>query len=469
MRSRLILAALIVAVAVAAPASPGTKIEPGPQLFVAAGPQLFVDDYLIATQQGLSRVITPPNRHPVPIVDGVRDHNYQPYMSVIRENGRFRLWYSVKAPLVPPGPDPGIGRLALGHTTSVDGIHFAKPAKELAVPAGYQYGASIVRDSSGYLMPYFAKAAHTTADEFKGLGFARSPDGLRWTAVSETPMFSPGELGPERAPGDITSLVRHRGRYLMFVKMNGYGYPGKSRHAPVAGYRRLVGVMTSEDGNTWTLPRRIFAPDDGDSGITEFYGMGGVVERGGLLIGFLRVLRDDLPANTGGSVEGVGYTVLAWSRDGVQWQRDRAPFLKRGEPGSWDRAMAWADAQVGDSARTLIYYGGYRSGHKTNPLVDRQIGVAVLKRDRYVARSGTGMLTTRPFTHRGGRLFVNARVGGSLTATVKVGARTVSVCRSGRVDAVKIRLRCDRPLTPGVARIVFQLRRASLYGFEVSR
>jgi len=76
-------------------------------------------------------------------------------------------------------------------------------------------------------------------------------------------------------------------------------------------------------------------PDKQDDGLLEFYGMGGMHQRGGLTIGLVRVRRR-LPCDPGGPKNGIGYAVLATSRDGVHWQRFREPFLDRNpERGSW--------------------------------------------------------------------------------------------------------------------------------------
>jgi hypothetical protein len=412
-----------------------------------AGTTLSVDDAWIAEQSGVERVITQPRRQGQ-IIDGARDHNYQPYLSVLREKGTYRLWYSAK---LMPGE-----RLKLGYTTSRDGLRFRRPARMLDVPKGYQYGASIIRDRRGYLMPYYARSATTTADERKGLNFARSPDGLAWKAVFPRPQFQIGEVGLTGAPSDIVSLIRFQGRYLLFVKMNGIGYQGMTPHMPFPGYRRLVGVMQSRDGRHWSAPEPIVAPDALDSGITEFYGLGGVVQRGGLLVGFLRVLRDDLPADPGGPVEGIGYTVLAWSRDGVHWERDRAPFLDRAADPGWDHAMAWADAQIPGRRRTRIYYGGYADGHKSDPLTQRTLGAASIPLDRYVARTG-GTLVTHPLRIR------NFELNASLSepATIRFGDR---VCEVPGGDYV-YREVCEG-IRPGRYPLTFSLDGVRLFGFR---
>src|SRR5205823_3760158 len=158
---------------------------------------------------------------------------------------------------------------------------------------------------------------------------------------------------------------------------------------------------------------RIFTPDAKDDGLLEFYGMGGMHQRGGLTIGLVRVLRDDLPCDTGGPKDGIGYAVLATSRDGVRWQRFREPFLDRNpERGSWDHAMTWVGATLPVGDEVSFYYGGYARGHKVAPGTERQIGLARMKRDRYVALApgrGEGLLRTKPFLVAGDRLSVNVR------------------------------------------------------------
>ena len=148
--------------------------------------------------------------------------------------------------------------------------------------------------------------------------------------------------------GDIVALSRDpiRQRYLLTCKVHSTpkdGYKGSTPHAK-EGYRRLVGQSVSRDCIVWSAPRRIIVADDQDEGVTEFYGIGPVMARGGLPIGLLKVLRDDLSPEPGGAATGIGYTCLAWTRDGEHRERDREPFLPRNpEPGTWDRAMTWGD------------------------------------------------------------------------------------------------------------------------------
>jgi hypothetical protein len=165
-----------------------------------------------------------------------------------------------------------------------------------------------------------------------------------------------------------------------------------------------------------------------EQGEMQFYSMSGVITRGELMIGLVKVLRDDLNATPGFSAyqmgdeerkaAGLGYTVLAWTRDGVHWQRDDQPFIPNNRlPGRWDHAMAWGDEQIVVGNETYIYYGGYERGHKVERYDERQIGLAIMPVDRYAAREAdlnTARLVTNPLHLNGTALTVNAQVVGSL-------------------------------------------------------
>jgi hypothetical protein len=236
----------------------------------------------------------------------------------------------------------------------------------------------------------------------------------------------------------------------------------------------------SDDCITWRPARRVIKPDDRDEGITEFYSIGGVIARGDLLIGLLKVLRDDLPHEPGAQARGIGYTSLAWSRDGENWQRDRQPLLDRNpEPGSWDRAMTWGDYQLIVGEETFLYYGGYARGHKVEPRKERQIGLAKMKRDRYVAREAGpegGSMQTPPFILKGNGLTVNADIVGELRIRVldatgkAVSGFDTRDCAPIKGDSLTHTVRWKRNLASlrnKPIQLDFQLRNAKIYGFEL--
>lgn len=401
---------------------------------IAPSPTLLIDRHHIDATDGVRRVVTPPVKHPAPVL-GPREHNFQPWTTVMRlAPNRWRLYYNaLEKNRV--GEDTSQAKVV----SSTDGIHWQHPVSlNLPTPT---WGASIIRDQGRYR--YLAWD--------KGMWIADSQDGLRWD--------QPTRVGP--AVSDIVSWARFNGRYVAAVKMLKGGYELGGRNADSPNTRRVVAIVTSRDGKHWTRPRETFLPD-GYPGASEFYGVGGMVQRGGLLIAFLRTLRDDVPAVPGGPVDGVGETVLAWTRDGVRWHRDGMPFVPRGPVGAWDNAMAWADSHLPVGRETFVYYGGYRSGHKVRRESERQIGVARMPLDRYVTRraAGRGVLTTT--RSRFGRFLLNAKVRGSLRIEfVRRGDRRT--CRVAAGNYVYRRV-CRVPA--GVWRARFVMRNVDLYGWQ---
>lgn len=397
------LAAGLMTLALAALA-PGSAAAPDEAARVLRpGPHLFLDDYLVASSEGVRRVVQSPRRAGNrPVITGPEDKNFQPYVSVVRDpkSGRFRVWYGV--------PE-NASRSHLATMESADGIHWQRPHRVLEDPGPIQFGASVFDEGADF---------SNREQRYKfgwwyggGLRVAGSPDGLSWRPLAEDVVLPHNH--------DINTIYKDavRGRYLALVSSYNEGttWSGKRRHTLQS---------TSKDLIHWDEPRPIITPDDRkDPGETQFYCVSGLLQRGDLLIGTLKVLRDDLPADPGGPAAGIGYTVLAWTRDGKTWTRDREPFLDRNpDPGTWDRAMTWIDCQlpVGDSL--YFYYGGYRRGHKVERFTERQIGLARLRRDRYVARQADerhGLLRTPLLQLEGEKLTVNAdALGGAVRVRV---------------------------------------------------
>ena len=422
------------------------------------GPYVLLDDALIARQERVTRRVTPPERLSEPVVTGPEDQCFQPYITVIRDasTGRFRIWYGV--------PE-NAGQSHLATMESEDGIHWIRPHQVLADPAPIQFGVSILDEGPGYAHP---------ATRYKfgwwhggGLQVAGSPDGLHWTRLGD------GVVLPHNH--DINCIYRDavRDRYIALVSTYTEG-------ASWTGSRRIPMQSSSPDLLHWSEPRVIIAPDERDEGETQYYCMDGLLQRGELLIGLLRVLPDDLPADEGGPVAGIGYTVLAWTRDGESWERDREAFMPRNpQPGSWDHAMTWGGCQLPVGDEVYIYYGGYAQGHKVNRFTERQIGLARMKRDRYVARSATsprGTLATVPRRLNAAAMTLNASITGEVRVRVLGPDGHVwpgfgfDECRPLTGDGVALPVSWTRPLAELAGRTVafeFALRHARLYAFDL--
>lgn len=438
-------------------------------LRLSGGPHLLLDDFLIEKSQGLTRTVDRPRRDLAkPVVTGPEDKNWQPFFTVLRDDktGQFRIWYNT----------PRATGFGLGTMTSNDGIAWERPFRGLVEPQNLGFGGNLLDDMARagaperrYKLIYWSKRT--------GIWLAHSPDGLGWKPDVNNPVARTGV-------NDISYLTWDpvRGRYLAILGMPSTpadGFKGGTANAP-EGYRRCVGQTTSKDGVKWEKARYIFKPDGQDEGITEFYSIGGVVARGGLLVGLLKVLRDDLPCDAGGKAQGIGYTVLAWTRDGETWQRDRQPFLDRDPTkGAWDHAMAWGDCQVPVGNEVYLYYGGYARGHKVARTEERQIGLVRFPRDRYAAREAgatEGTLRTR--------LFVCDAEG--LTANVDASKGTLRVqlsdeggkpfpgfgfsdCEPISNDSLAAPVRWKKPLSDlreKAIRLEFRMKEARLFGFS---
>jgi hypothetical protein len=262
--------------------------------------------------------------------------------------GAFRLWYN--------GPSA---------THRVDVLHRESPdarawGAATTVHSGDAWGTGVRPDGDRYR--WLTYQIQEKDGVVAGMYSAESADGLHWSAL-RGPL-----LRFKDGVGDIVDLFYDplRGRWGAFVKM----FAESREFGPdprTASVRRLTGVTSSRDFEQWAAPVRAFVPDARDVGETEFYGAACCLVRDGRLVAFLRVLRDDIG-------EGIGYTVLAWSDDGVTWQRARTPFLDRC-PGTFDASTAWVYGVMERGGTIYLAYSAYDTGHKVG---DRAVAIATM-------------------------------------------------------------------------------------------
>jgi hypothetical protein len=451
-------------------------------LSLGSGPQLFLDDCIIDKREGLKREVQQPQRHGQPVLDSKNFGVTQPYLTVLRDpkTKKFRMFYN-------RGP-------AIWHAESDDGIAWRNPRVAYDCPRGY--GCSVVDDGAREADPArrfkLANWSGTRSKEDKpgddtGMWIGFSPDGFAWTLYDKNPVLPTWPEGYDvrvrHGIGDTLDVYYDALAkcYRASVKVNGFAEDGWAP-APKAGktFRRLVGMSSSQDFLHWEKPWRILVPDEKDEGLLEFYGMGGMHMRSGLHIGLVRVLRDDLPCDPGGPKDGIGYTVLATSRDGVTWQRFREPFLDRNhEAGSWDHAMTWMSQAVPVGDEVYFYYGGYARGHKIESKTERQIGLARMKKDRYVAltpgdKAVPGMLTTQSFLFSGEDLTINTDASKGevrLTLLSEEGQplKDFGEAKAITTDALAAGVQWPNSverLKGKPVRLKFEVHNAALFGFE---
>lgn len=487
------------------PPSPRNAEQP---LRIDAGPHLLLDDHLLAQSAGVERKVNSPRRFlKEPVVTGAPQHqNWQPFLTVLHDPDatakmRFRMWYNVDAV-----DDPGDGEFfgVSGHLESADGVHWPGPYSRLTsltTDGRVRFGASVLDEgpqyrpaAERYKMMYF------DAGKQAGPRVAFSPDGLQWT------LQNGGDPVLEVANGDDIWTAAYdplRKRYYLIGKIyEPFTWTNAEGEKVTATIRRYY-TSFSQDLKTWSKPQMVFSPDDKDTGITQWYGAAGFQVRGDLIVGFLRVLRDDLSpvgvpqaaidANTKGQAglgasgigarggSGMGYTVLTWSHDGETWRRDRHMdkfFEPDPQVGAWDHAMSWVGsaAPVGDEL--YLYYAGYRWGHKYRHSVERNIGLVKMQRDRYVARQAgekEGRLTTRTLVLDAETLTLNVdadegevRVQLTDPDGQAIPGYQFSDCRPITADSLAAPVQWQQPLSKmrgKPLRMEFSLKNARLFAF----
>ena len=462
---------------------------PTEPIALRAGRHLFIDDYLVAESTGLKATLHHPTKMDRPIVSGLSspDRCGQPYATVVCDepSGRFRLWYNSRA---------DDGTIEVSHMEATDGVNWIRPHQVLTELRGY--GASIVDDGAReadsarrYKFIFYENLERVRYNlaEKSGLCVAFSPDGLNWTRHGDNPVmrdlwrFSPendpkgiGDPRFKQSPADIIDAVYDPIRQRYVVCCKSWTQPA-TEFGPVSrsydSGRRLVSQTTSTDFVNWTPLKRIFVPDEQDEGELEFYGCRPIV-RGNQLVGFVRILRDDVAA-------GVGYTVLATCNDGESWTRQRTPWLDRNaeNPQAFDHAATWVSDCVTAGDREYIYFGAYSGGHKVHS--DRTLGLATLRRDGFVSRDAGpsgGRLLTRTLTLGAGQITVNANVRGELQVRVldehnqPLPGFDWPDMQPLKGDAVAHPLRwrgSSASLQDRLLRLEFRLHDADLYAFEL--
>ena len=98
----------------------------------------------------------------------------------------------------------------------------------------------------------------------------------------------------------------------------------------------------------------------------------------------------------------------------LNWVYAEKPFVPRGPDGSFDKDMIFPASQiVTHNDRHWVYYNGFRERHGIPDRGPHGIGLATLKRDRFISLTATGAeprtILTKPFRLEGRRLQVNGQ------------------------------------------------------------
>ena len=379
--------------------------EPVP---ISSAVQLFVDDYLIDTAEGMRRTVHQWEKYPGnPVLRADKPWEfggrYISDLSVIYDEQEkvFKAWYWTLNDEDSEIPTSKIKSMC--YATSEDGINWQKPNLGLfefqgskdnnivmasrweqikSLPTLFTFGAiKTPRDpdprrrykSCFYERPPGAK--YMSAQD--GVWGAISHDGIHWVKSKTLIMNSVGDT-----VGFFYDSIHDS--YVCFGKR--YTDRGRSRFQ-----------CESKDFVNWTEPHLILKTDNKDDQPCDLYNNTGFVW-GDMLLGWLRVFYHSKdPYKHRLVVE------LIYSRDGLNWSRmpGRQTVLDVGPDGSYDRTnQSPATGQpivVGD--RMYMYYGADTRYHDGGGEHHGHICLGTLRRDGFVSMDATprgGALTTKP-------------------------------------------------------------------------
>jgi hypothetical protein len=492
---------------------------PEEPLNIGREPQFFVDDYVVDNlwqlkkgrgDQIIRRVFHAPVRHGK---NPVADTDYRLVLkpgtfeiervegeqfpgkigahTVIREDGKFRMWYDSQR-LVPGkrGRDKPQFVHHLAYAESDDGLNWRFPSLGIAEFNGSK--------DNNLLVPWEARTPHLLRNipendrrgyryifqcrsnkPRPGIYLVGSHDGVHWDwdkamLIAKVNSDTYNNILYDERRQEYVMYLRAKDRYLA-------GQDDIARDDPVNGgeSRRIARIASKELWTDWMEKgtiQNILLPDalDYADGYTRLYLMP-TVRYAGIYWGYLGRLRQDLTAMD---------TQLATSRDGRDFQRlpDRPKLLEVGPEGAWDHGMVlvypgWVE--VGDE--WWIYYRGDDRDHRDSPR-NSAVGLLKLRKEGFVSMrgpSGGGVVVTRQIRWPGGGLLVNADAhAGELKVRISGERRQplpgfdYADCATFTGDSIAHKIAWkDQSLDAlkgEVIRLEFMIKNADLYSFRAS-
>ncbi|MBX3566345.1 MAG: hypothetical protein KF730_17440 [Sphingomonas sp.] len=435
------------------------------QLAIGHDIQLLLDDHVIASRTGLSKVQERPGTGQIVLRADAPWEQRVFYPTVMRlPNGVFRMYYN--AGLI---SDPTFNIISMAE--SRDGVHFRRtPADNIVFRDAH--GPSFAYDprdgAAPWRMVYFGPN--------NGMGAATSRDGTNFDPVASNPILINKADTQQSVVWD--PAVR---KWVMFTRYWEKPADGRAAWPWFKNEIRSVARSESSDFIHWSPLEVVIRRGREDPALSDFYGLQ-VTMRHGVMIGLLWTSDWD---DTSGRL-GRQRAQLVVSRDhGRTWSRvdPETMFFDLGAPGSFDSKIVWPSSIVTAGDRELIYYLAANRDHGADPIPtfprDKySIGVRTIARDRFVALVAgdtEGRLSTRQvIVPSMPELRLNAKVqpGGYLRvwatrADGRVLARGVAPAGDRISAAIVWQQGSLRSLTGQLVTIHFAFRNAALYSFRL--
>ena len=450
---------------------------------VDLGRQLFVDDFLIESMEGLERIYQHPVKYagnPVVKADTILEMNGG-HNATARPNGGG-LWWDPKARCYRFWYEAGWLH-TIAYMESPNGITFDKE-KFGKYKTNEIYPPDIIPDS-WEVLPDFQKE-----DPYSNwLMYLRGPGGDLPGLCLES---SNGKHFKNRvltgSSGDRSNVFWNPFRQKWVFSLRGYRPKDVGRMTCyyetddfMSGCKwTWNGGYESEDVVEWAKADELDARHPDFNCPTQLYALCAVAYES-IMVGAFEIHRgpDNARAANAGMPK-ITDIVFAYSRDGFHWFRpDRTPAIasEGWESSKWDAGYVQPLGNLFtiQEEKLCFYYGAFAGdpsrlssyGHLENDngmYHNGATGLAHLRRDGFAAITGDGTLLTREISFtQGDRLFVNADCSqGEIEVSIIGGeAKTIRSINETKIEVCKA--------SPGTVRISFKISGgAKLYSFWFS-
>ena len=158
---------------------------------------------------------------------------------VMRESGRYRMWYVSGEGWHRTSDGKVYSRYAIRHCESSDGVSWPASGAVCLAPAQRDDGGDgddseqgfarpwVIKDGARYRMWYSIRAVLPQGGVcYDRLGYAESPDGLRWTRLDDQVGLARSTSGWDSEMICYTAVVRAGSNAYLFYNGNGNGKTG---------------------------------------------------------------------------------------------------------------------------------------------------------------------------------------------------------------------------------------------------
>lgn len=372
-----------------------------------------LDDVTIPWRENLKVTMMRPVKQPGnPVmrggpVEGVDGFGTLLYGTVVKQGGKFRMWYLATARAdsrIPGDADRLKLYRPVAYAESTDGVNWVRPNLGLVEFRGNRNNnlVAIEPASDPYSRAYDFIAVHFDADDpdpsrqYKmayitqdiprasgSTATAVSPDGLRWKLVNTT-MFTRGHF-------ENTSLTRFDGLYYL-AGQNIPPHDGSLADGSPAG--RVMKVFFSPDFKHWSSGRALAFHRDGYETKPTTFGqethMGaGIWNRGNVIVGLYgRWYGDTIitePKTPHSPLKGLKMDLgVVVSNDAIHYREPVRNFIAipHGGPDDWDsESILQGNAFANTETETFIWYSHWYTSRPnvTPPLPETLSGVMIRK------------------------------------------------------------------------------------------